>query len=61
MIPQFVRAVREIQPSAFLMENVPGLAVGERIAYWTAVLRQFEELGFTVSLRLAVISALELI
>jgi len=25
-IPQFVRAVREIRPRAFLMENVPGLA-----------------------------------
>lgn len=49
MIPSFVAAVKSVRPSAFLMENVPGLAVGERRAYLRSILREFEILGFRLA------------
>jgi DNA (cytosine-5)-methyltransferase 1 len=49
MIPEFVRVVEEVRPAAFLMENVPGLATGERRAYLAQVIGQFEDLGFRVA------------
>jgi DNA (cytosine-5)-methyltransferase 1 len=33
MIPEFLRAVEEISPSAVLMENAPGLISANRLAY----------------------------
>lgn len=33
LLPEFVRAVREIRPRAFLMENVPGLVGEGHLAY----------------------------
>ena len=47
-IPDFIRAVREISPDAFLMENVPGLASGTQIPRLMAVVHEFEKLGFDV-------------
>jgi len=49
MIPEFVRAVREIRPEAFVMENVPGLATGDRSSYLARVVEELEDLGFRVS------------
>jgi DNA (cytosine-5)-methyltransferase 1 len=49
MIRWFIDAVEEISPSAFLMENVPGLAVGTRRQYFDSVLRRFEDLGYEVT------------
>jgi DNA (cytosine-5)-methyltransferase 1 len=49
MIPEFVRAVREIGPSAFMMENVPGLVAGDRMAYLSEVIAQFRRLGYKVA------------
>ncbi len=48
-IPQFVRAVKEIVPDAFLMENVPGLARGSNRPYLDQVVAQLEALGYTVT------------
>ncbi len=44
MLPEFVRAVTEIRPRAFLMENVSGLAGRTHAAYLSAVLRPLVEL-----------------
>lgn len=38
MIPWFVQAIRDVQPEAFFMENVPGLAAGDRVSYFSQVL-----------------------
>ncbi|MBM7117949.1 DNA cytosine methyltransferase [Archangium primigenium] len=40
MIPEFVRAVREIRPRAFIMENVRGLARHSFDEYFQYILRQ---------------------
>ncbi|KAF0209329.1 MAG: Cytosine-specific [Actinobacteria bacterium] len=47
-IPEFVRAVREIQPPAFLMENVAGLASRRHHSYLRFVLEQLHALGYSV-------------
>jgi DNA (cytosine-5)-methyltransferase 1 len=48
-IPQFIRAVTEIQPRAVLMENVPGLAAGEKKQYLEdEVVARLEGLGYQV-------------
>jgi DNA (cytosine-5)-methyltransferase 1 len=49
MIPEFIRVVRDVQPPAFLMENVPGLTAGDRKDYLEAVIGQLEDLGFVVN------------
>jgi DNA (cytosine-5)-methyltransferase 1 len=49
MIPEFIRIIREVQPSAFLMENVPGLVVADRMDYLSWVIEQLEDLGFVVN------------
>jgi len=49
MIPSFLRALEEVKPSAFLMENVPGLVTGERRDYFRAVLDHCRSLGFKVA------------
>lgn len=49
MIPEFLRVVEEVQPPAFLMENVPGLVAGDRFKYLSGVIGQFEDLGFQVA------------
>jgi DNA (cytosine-5)-methyltransferase 1 len=47
-IPEFVRAVRQVRPSAFLMENVAGLASARHESYLCFVLQQMQALGFDV-------------
>jgi DNA (cytosine-5)-methyltransferase 1 len=49
MVPEFVRAIHQIKPRAFLMENVPGLAVAERLGYLTKVLDSLEDLGYCIN------------
>ncbi len=49
MIPEFIRVVQEVRPLAFLMENVPGLVVSDRMNYLSQVLEQLEDLDFVVS------------
>lgn len=48
-IPHFVRAVSEIGPRGFLMENVVGLATGKRKEYLDWVTSQLAELGYRVT------------
>ncbi len=50
-IPQFLRAVADLRPHAFLMENVPGLAVSTKRPYFHTVLRRLERLGYLTSWR----------
>lgn len=47
--PEFIRAVDECQPEAFVMENVPGLASPRHRAYLLALLERLGSLGYQVS------------
>jgi len=49
--PQFVRAVGEMRPQAFLLENVAGVLTGGKRAYFEWTLRQLEDLGYQISYR----------
>lgn len=50
MVPEFLRVVREVQPQVVLMENVPGLATGERKAYLDEILAELQHtLGYAVT------------
>lgn len=48
MIPEFVRAVKEIKPRMFLMENVAGLTSTRHLAYLKSKLVQLAALGYEV-------------
>ncbi|HTW07291.1 MAG TPA: DNA cytosine methyltransferase [Acidimicrobiales bacterium] len=48
-LPQFVRAVAELRPAAFLLENVAGLAAGAKRRYLDGLVGQLEALGYQVS------------
>ncbi|HEY9874510.1 MAG TPA: DNA cytosine methyltransferase [Candidatus Obscuribacterales bacterium] len=48
LVPEFIRAVREIRPKAFLMENVPGLQTEKHQHYAKSVVQQLEALGYSV-------------
>jgi DNA (cytosine-5)-methyltransferase 1 len=47
--PAFLRALREIQPDAFLIENVAGLGRGRTRSYLQALVAELEALRFEVS------------
>lgn len=47
--PDFTRAIREVRPRAFLMENVPGLVHRSHRAYFDKLCESFQDLGFTVT------------
>src|SRR5688572_26654526 len=49
MIPSFFRVIKEVRPEVFLMENVPGLAVRERLGYFLSLLKEFEALNYQTS------------
>jgi DNA (cytosine-5)-methyltransferase 1 len=49
MIPEYVRAVREARPRAFLMENVYGLFGSAHYDYFGAVLGSLTKLGYVVA------------
>lgn len=49
MLPHFFRAVREIQPPLFLMENVPGLVQPSRKAYLKGFLDDMGNLGYEIT------------
>jgi DNA (cytosine-5)-methyltransferase 1 len=48
-IPQFVRALRQISPPLFLLENVPELAGTRHHQYFTEMLAQLAQLGYNLS------------
>jgi DNA (cytosine-5)-methyltransferase 1 len=49
MIPEFIRVVGQVQPKAFLMENVPGLALADRLDYLSQVLDSLESLDYRLN------------
>lgn len=49
MIPEFVRCLREVQPEAFIMENVPGLLMKHTRQYFDSVLAQLSSCGFKLN------------
>ena len=51
MVPAFIGVLGRVRPDVFLMENVPGLVVGERRAYLRSVLDELEELGYELALK----------
>lgn len=55
MIPEFVRCLREVQPEAFIMENVPGLMLKKTRPYFDSILAQLSACGYR--LNWAVLSA----
>lgn len=48
MIPEFIRAVREVKPRAFLLENVAGLYSPRHREYLTKAIVELESLGYIV-------------
>lgn len=46
MIPEFIRCLKEVQPEAFLMENVPGLIYKKSRPYFDWVLAQLSQCGY---------------
>lgn len=46
LVREFVRLVREIQPAAFIFENVPGLASGAHRAFLSELIEAFEQAGY---------------
>lgn len=49
--PDFVAAIRTVQPRHFLMENVPGLLSSEGGAYWHRLYASMEDAGYVVKYR----------
>ena len=49
MIPEFIRCLKEVQPQAFLMENVPGLTFKKARPYFDAVLAQLAQCGYRLN------------
>ena len=49
MIPEFIRAVRLVQPRGFLMENVPGLTAPRHRTYLLSALEALRALGYTTA------------
>lgn len=49
MIPEFIRCLRECQPEAFIMENVPGLIQKQTRPYFDWVMSQLSACGFQLN------------
>jgi DNA (cytosine-5)-methyltransferase 1 len=49
MVPEFVRVVSEVQPSAFIMENVKGLASVKFKDYLDKAIEDLKALGYNVN------------
>lgn len=49
MLPEFVRAVRQIRPALFLMENVAGLVSSRNSTYFAGKVKELSRLGYEVS------------
>ncbi|MBF6235583.1 DNA cytosine methyltransferase [Nocardia otitidiscaviarum] len=48
-LPHYLRAVKDVSPQAFIMENVSGLARGSRFDHLNRYIEAFRNLGYTVS------------
>ncbi|MEH6491590.1 DNA cytosine methyltransferase [Halopseudomonas sp.] len=49
MIPEFIRCLREVQPGAFIMENVPGLITKSTRPYFDKVLTELASCGYYIN------------
>lgn len=49
MMPWFVKAIRVIRPSAWFMENVPGMVTGNRKGYFVSILSELQLMGYLIS------------
>lgn len=49
MIPEFIRALKEVNPDYFLIENVPGLIMKKASPYFNKILSELSSLGYFVS------------
>lgn len=49
MIPEFVRCLREVQPEAFIMENVPGLMLKRTRPYFDSVIARLSACGYRLN------------
>jgi len=49
MIPEFVRCLREVQPEAFIMENVPGLMLKKTRLYFDSVIARLSACGYRLN------------
>jgi DNA (cytosine-5)-methyltransferase 1 len=49
MIPEFIRCLKECQPAAFIMENVPGLIQKRTRPYFDWALSQLSNCGFRLN------------
>jgi DNA (cytosine-5)-methyltransferase 1 len=49
MIPEFIRCLKEVQPDAFIMENVPGLLLKRTRPYFDSVLARLSECGYRLN------------
>lgn len=52
MIPEFARAIEQIQPKAFLMENVAGLMTSKHKKYTDQIIKRFESLGYHLHVKI---------
>lgn len=48
-LPEFLRAITEVQPDAVLIENVPGLLSGRRRAYFGSLIRSLRSRRYKVT------------
>lgn len=48
LILHFLRIVRELKPSTFVMENVPGMATGKHTQLLDELLKEFAKTGYSV-------------
>lgn len=51
MLPEFVRAVKEVRPKLFLMENVAGLVSARNLTYFEKRLDELRDLGYEVTFK----------
>jgi DNA (cytosine-5)-methyltransferase 1 len=49
--PLFLKAVKDLQPDAFIMENVAGVRRAEQRSYYDAFIRDLEALGYSIALQ----------
>lgn len=49
MLPEFLRCLSQIQPDAFLMENVPGLVQKSARLYFDSILSRMSEMGYKIN------------
>ncbi|WP_122672333.1 DNA cytosine methyltransferase [Pseudomonas viridiflava] len=49
MIPEYIRCLREVQPEAFIMENVPGLTLKRTRPYFDRILSELADCGYFIN------------